>query len=157
MKKKLKGEYYIMFLAMAVPIFILMMVIVYDFGNFLIMRSTVRSYADSAAIAAAGSVDMGGTPDTGTYKGYGYVLNQNWAEARSWGIINDSLASNPTSVIKNRMTFVVNSINVDGEEASVTMQGTYRPVWTFLTGGGNMVTSATAKAKAATGIIGEVP
>ena len=45
-KTKIKGQYTIMFMALAIPLFILMMMVTYDFGNFLLMRTTTRTIAD---------------------------------------------------------------------------------------------------------------
>ncbi|MBQ6504210.1 MAG: pilus assembly protein [Flexilinea sp.] len=48
MKKHLKGQFYLAFLTLAVPVFLLMMVVVVDFGNFLTMRSMATSTAEAA-------------------------------------------------------------------------------------------------------------
>ena len=93
MKKHLKGQFYLAFLTLAVPVFLLMMVVVVDFGNFLTMRSMTRSLADSAALAAAGAVDMGGKDGSsgGTEKGSNYTLNARWARARAEEVFRETV------------------------------------------------------------------
>ena len=93
MKKHLKGQFYLAFLTLAVPVFLLMMVVVVDFGNFLTMRSMTRSLADSAALAAAGAVDMGGKDGSsgGTEKGSNYTLNARWAKARAEEVFRETV------------------------------------------------------------------
>ena len=96
MKKHMKGQFYLAFLTMAVPVFLLMMVVVVDFGNFLTMRSMVRSLADSSALAAAGAVDMGGKDGKsgGTERGSNYTLNARWARARAEEVFRETVNGN---------------------------------------------------------------
>ncbi|MBQ6520193.1 MAG: Tad domain-containing protein [Anaerolineaceae bacterium] len=157
-KTYLKGQFYLAFLTMAIPVFLLMMIVVVDFSNFLNMRSMARSIADSAVLAAAGAVDMGG--DTGlsggTAKGSNYTLNPSWAKKRADDVLAYTLANSKSRYVKNgRMTFSM-EITVEGKDATVTVTAIYRPVWSNLIGARPMQTVAIAKASAATGIGGPV-
>ena len=157
LKRKLRGEYTILFLALAVPAFILMMMVTYDFGNFLLMRSTTRAIADSAAIAAGGAVDMGGASGTtgGTGKGSSYTLTEAWPASRVNSIITTSTAKLPKH-LKNRMQFSLSGLEVIGKEATVQITGTYTPMWTAYSDSSLMTTTVTQKVRAATGTVIEV-
>lgn len=146
------------FLTMSIPVFLLMMVVVIDYSNFLTMRNMARTLADSAALAAAGAVDMGGTDGKsgGTNKGNSYTLDPSWARVRAEQVLSQTINANqPRYMQPGRVDFTM-SVEVVGKEASVTVTGTYKPIWSSLLGSQPMVTVAGAKASAATGIGGPV-
>ena len=151
-KTKIKGQYTIMFLALAVPLFILMMMVTYDFGNFLLMRTTTRAIADSAALAAAGAVDMGGIDGTtgGTNKGYDYTLNETWAASRVWDIIEANNKGIPPH-LRRRMSFEVSGYQAKGKEAVVAITGSYIPLWSSYSDPSVIQTTVVQRAEAATG------
>ncbi len=158
MKRHLKGQFYLSFMALAVPVFLLMMVVVVDFGNFLAMRSMARSLADSAALAAAGAVDMGGKDGKsgGTEKGGGYTLNARWAKARAEEVFRETVnGEQPKYMSAGRTDFSL-SISVSGKRATATVTGVYRPIWANLLGADPLRTTATSTAEATTGIGGPV-
>ena len=158
MKKHLKGQFYLAFMTLAVPVFLLMMVVVVDFGNFLTMRSMARSLADSAALAAAGAVDMGGKDGKsgGTEKGSGYTLNARWAQARAEEVFRETVNGNqPRYMSAGRTDFTI-SVSVSGKRATVTVTGSYRPLWANLLGAVPFQTTSVSTAEAATGIGGPV-
>ena len=158
MKKHLKGQFYLSFLTMAVPVFLLMMVVVVDFGNFLTMRSMARSLADSAALAAAGAVDMGRKDGKsgGTSRGSRYTLNPNWARQRAEDIFRETVNGNQPRYMSAGRTDFTLDVSVSGKRAYVTVTGTYRPLWANLLGAEPITTVATSVAEAATGIGGPV-
>ncbi len=158
MKKHLKGQFYLAFLTMAVPVFLLMMVIVVDFGNFLTMRSMVRSLADSSALAAAGAVDMGGKDGSsgGTEKGSSYTLNARWARARAEEVFRETVNGNQPKYMSAGRTDFTLSVSVSGKRATATVTGIYQPLWANLLGADPLQTTATSTAEAATGIGGPV-
>ena len=158
MKKHLKGQFYLAFLTMAVPVFLLMMVVVVDFGNFLTMRSMARSLADSAALAAAGAVDMGGKDGKsgGTGRGSTYTLNAAWARRRAEEVFRETVNGNQPRYMSVGRTDFTLDVSVSGKRAYVTVTGSYRPVWANLLGAGPIQTVASSVAEAATGIGGPV-
>lgn len=158
MKKHMKGQFYLAFLTLAVPVFLLMMVVVVDFGNFLTMRSMVRSLADSSALAAAGAVDMGGKDGSsgGTEKGSNYTLNARWARARAEEVFRGTVNGNQPKYMSAGRTDFTLSVSVSGKRATATVTGTYRPLWANLLGANPLQTTTTSTAIAATGIGGPV-
>ena len=158
MKKHLKGQFYLAFLTMAVPVFLLMMVVVVDFGNFLTMRSMAKSLADSAALAAAGAVDMGGKDGKsgGTGRGSNYTLNAAWARRRAEEVFRETVNGNQPRYMSAWRTDFTLDVSVSGKRAYVTVTGSYRPVWANLLGAGPIQTVASSIAEAATGIGGPV-
>ena len=60
-----------------IPVFILALFIVLDLGRYQIMRNQIRIAADSAALAAAGSLDI-----REAARG-NFVLNESWAQQRA--------------------------------------------------------------------------
>ena len=158
MKKHLKGQFYMAFLTMAVPVFLLMMVVVVGFGNFLTMRSMARSLADSAALAAAGAVDMGGKDGKsgGTGKGRNYTLNAAWSRRRAEEVFRETVNGNQPRYMSAGRTDFTLDVSVSGERAYVTVTGSYRPIWANLLGAVPIQTVASSVAEAATGIGGPV-
>ena len=158
MKKHFKGQFYLAFMTLAVPVFLLMMVVVVDFGNFLTMRSMARSLADSCALAAAGAVDMGGNDGTsgGTSKGSNYTLNARWAEVRAEEVFRETINGNQPRFMGAGRTDFSLSVSISGKKATATVTGIYHPIWSKLLGNVPLQTTATTTAEAATGIGGPV-
>ena len=157
-KKKIKGQFYMSFLTMVIPIFILMMIVVIDYSNFLNVRNMARALADSTALAAAGAVDMGGADGKsgGTNKGHSYTLDPSWARARAQQVFNQTLNADQPRYMRTGRTEFLMDIQIVGKEASVTITATYKPIWSNLLGAKPMTTVAISKATAATGIGGPV-
>ena len=145
-------------MTLAVPVFLLMMVVVVDFGNFLTMRSMTRSLADSAALAAAGAVDMGGNDGTsgGTSRGSNYTLNARWARVRAEEVFNRTVNGNQPRFMSAGRTDFSLDISISGKKATATVTGTYRPIRAKLLGSDPIQTTAVTTAEAATGIGGPV-
>ena len=154
----MSGQLYLSFLTMVIPVFLLMMVVVIDYSNFLNMRNLARALADSAALAGAGAVDMGGADGSsgGTNRGNTYTLDPAWARTRAEQVFNQTLGAGQTRYMRSGRTNFSLAVEVSGKDVFVTVTGVYRPIWSNLLGAKQMTTVATAKASAATGIGGPV-
>lgn len=157
-ENKIKGQFYMSFLTMVIPVFILMMVVIIDYSNFLNVRNMARSLADSTALAAAGAVDMGGKDGKsgGTNKGHSYTLDPSWARVRAEQVFNQTLNANQPRYMKSGRADFAMDIKIVGKQATATITATYKPIWSNLLGAKPMVTVATSNAAAATGIGGPV-
>lgn len=130
-----------------IPVFLLSLFIVLDLGRYQIMRNQVRIAADSAALAAAGALDT-------RQAGAGiFIINENWAYQRA----ADSLLETSTHVDEPWMTLSLLTVNVDGAEVLVRVNGEANTVFgTFpLIGISGFSATAESRARAATGIDAE--
>jgi len=128
-----------------IPVFILALFIVLDLGRYQIMRNQIRIAADSAALAAAGSLDIREAA------GGNFVLNESWAQQR---------ASEAVTAMQGRiteddwMTISLTSVKVNGSEVEVRVNGTASTIFgSFpLIGIRGLNASVVSSARSATGV-----
>ncbi len=144
-KRSEKGQAVILVLGL-MAMLLVGLTLSFDFGRFFLLRSRVRTIADTAALAGAGALDIQRSA------GGDFVLNDNWAQARALEVYQKSLALNPKD---SWMTISLGGISVNGRTVNVTVNGTCPPVWGGFFGIGAFSTSVTADARAAVGITRE--
>lgn len=128
-----------------IPVIILALFIVLDLGRYQIMRNQIRIAADSAALAAAGSLDI-----REAARG-NFVLNESWAQQR---------ASEAVTAMQGRiteddwMTISLTSVKVNGSEVEVRVNGTASTIFgSFpLIGIRGLNASVVSSARSATGV-----
>jgi Flp pilus assembly protein TadG len=128
-----------------IPVFILALFIVLDLGRYQIMRNQIRIAADSAALAAAGSLDI-----REAARG-NFVLNESWAQQRA----SEAVAAMQGRITEDAwMTISLTSVRVDGSEVEVGVNGTARTIFgSFpLIGISGFNASVLSRARSATGV-----
>lgn len=130
------------------PVVILALILVFDFGRFMIMRSRVRATADSAVLAAAGALDLQSGRDE--YHST-YDLNPSWALQRAAFIVTQSQADTTQPWIN--MSLI--NVSVSDDTVEVTVQGWCPSIFAGFINMDSFTTSVTSRARAATGIEGE--
>ena len=145
-RKSQKGQSILAFIVLF-PIFIVCLFVVTDLGRLLYLKNQVRIAADSAALAAAGALDMSQAAENEVF-----VLNQNWAEER---------AANALSFMQGQisedawMTYGLTSLNIDGLEVTVIVDGTGSTLFGGYMGIGSFSARAVSHARAAVGVDSE--
>ena len=127
-------------------VLILALTLVIDFGRFFLLRSRVRTIADTAALAGAGALDIRQST-TGDF-----AVNASWARDRSQEVYQQTLARNPRDTW---MAISLEEVSVDGPMVTVTVTGTCEAIWGGLFGIHHFSTSVTSAARAAVGITTE--
>lgn len=128
------------------PVFIVALFVVTDIGRYLYLKNQVRIAADSAALAAAGALDM-------TKAGRGqFVLNEQWAQDRARGAITE-MGGRVTE--DNWLAYSVASVEVDGAQVTVVVQGSAPTIFGGYLGISEFNARAVAHARAAVGVDSE--
>ncbi len=140
-----RGQAVVLVLGM-MAMLLLALTLAFDFGRFFLLRSRVRTIADTAALAGAGALDIQRSA------GGSFAVNTNWAQARALEVYQKSLALNPKDTW---MTISLGGISVNGRVVTVTVNGTCASVWGGFFGIGAFSTSVTSDARAAVGITRE--
>jgi uncharacterized membrane protein len=140
-----KGQAVILVLGM-IAMLLLALTLSFDFGRFFLLRSRVRTIADTAALAGAGALDIQRSA------GGNFVMNTNWAQTRALEVYQKTLMLNPKD---SWMTISLGGISVNGRSVTVTVNGSCASVWGGFFGIGSFSTSVTADARAAVGITRE--
>ena len=128
-----------------IPVFIIALFIVLDLGRYQIMRNQIRIAADSAALAAAGSLDIREAASGN------FVLNESWAQQRA----SETFAAMRGRITEDAwMTISLTSVRVDGSEVEVSVNGTARTIFgSFpLIGISGFNASVLSRARSATGV-----
>ncbi len=144
-KQSEKGQAAILVLGL-IAILLVGLTLSFDFGRFFLLRSRMRTIADTAALAGAGALDIQHSASGD------FALNANWAQARALEVYQKSLALNPKDAW---MTISLGGVSVSGRKVSVTVNGSCPSVWGGFFGIGAFSTSVTADARAAVGITRE--
>ena len=127
-------------------VLILALTLVIDFGRFFLLRSRVRTIADTAALAGAGALDIRQST-TGDF-----TVNTMWARERTQEVYQQTLSLNPKDAW---MSINLESVVVNGQMVTVTVSGTCEAIWGGLFGINNFSTSVISSARAAVGITTE--
>ncbi len=144
-KRSERGQAVVLVLGM-MAMLLLALTLSFDFGRFFLLRSRVRTIADTAALAGAGALDIQRSA------GGNFIVNTTWAGSRALEVYQKSLALNPKDTW---MTISLGGISVNGRTVTVTVNGTCPSVWGGFFGIGAFSTSVTANARAAVGITRE--
>ena len=115
-KRSQKGQSVLAFLVLF-PVFIICLFIVTDMGRVLALKNQVRIVADSAALAAAGALDLQET----TMK-QNFVINENWARERAEEAIQETMKVEPED--NAWMHYWLQRIIVKGDQVTVVIEGT---------------------------------
>jgi Flp pilus assembly protein TadG len=145
-RKSQNGQSILAFIVLF-PIFIVCLFVVTDLGRLLYLKNQVRIAADSAAIAAAGALDM-----SQAAKNEVFVLNQKWAEERATKAI--SFMQGQISEDK-WMTYGLTSLNIHGLEVTVVVDGTGSTLFGGYMGIESFSARAVSHARAAVGVDSE--
>jgi hypothetical protein len=141
-----KGQSILAFIVLF-PIFIVCLFVVTDLGRLLYLKNQVRIAADSAALAAAGALDI-----QQAAKNEVFVLNQNWAEERATKAISFMQGQVSEDAW---MTYGLTSLNIDGLEVTVIVDGSGDTIFGGYMGIGSFSARAVAHARAAVGVDSE--
>lgn len=126
------------------PIFIICLFIVTDLGRLLYLKNQVRIAADSAALAAAGALDMAQAAENEVFE-----INQDWAELRA----ADTIIQMQSRIDEDAwMTYNITSLIIDGDEVTVIVTGSGSTLFGGYLGIGEFSASAVAHARATVGV-----
>jgi Flp pilus assembly protein TadG len=129
------------------PVFIICLFIVTDLGRLLALKNQVRIAADSAALAAAGALDM---QEAGLNSSF--VLNKDWAVERANSAITTLQARDPDD---DWMTYGLAAIDVDGSKVTVIVTGTGETLFGGYLGYNTLSANAISHARVAVGVNSE--
>jgi uncharacterized membrane protein len=129
------------------PIFIVALFVVTDLGRYLYLKNQVRIAADSAALAAAGALDMqqAGMNEV-------FVLNESWATRRA----ENAIAEMGGEISEDAwMRYWLSSVIVDGRDVTVIVDGTGPTIFGGYLGISDFSARAISHARAAVGVNSE--
>jgi len=129
------------------PVFIVALFVVTDMGRYLYLKNQVRIAADSAALAAAGALDMrqAGMNEV-------FVLNETWATRRAEGAITEMR----TRIVEDDwMTYWVSSVIVSERDVTVIVDGSGSAIFGGYLGISGFSARAVSHARAAVGVNSE--
>jgi Flp pilus assembly protein TadG len=121
--KSQRGQMILAFIILF-PVFIICLFIVTDMGRYLALKNQVRIVADSAALAAAGALDL-----REATMNENFVINKNWARKRAMEAIDQTMQIEPEE--NKWMKYWLQKIIVKGDRVTVVVEGT----GTFMFGG----------------------
>jgi len=129
------------------PVFIVALFVVTDMGRYLYLKNQVRIAADSAALAAAGALDMrqAGMNEV-------FVLNADWADQRA----RLALAEMGSRIGEDDwMTYWISSVIVSGRDVTVIVDGSGSAIFGGYLGISGFSARAVSHARAAVGVNNE--
>jgi Flp pilus assembly protein TadG len=129
------------------PVFIICLFIVTDLGRLLALKNQVRIAADSAALAAAGALDM---KEAGNNQNF--VLSEYWATIRANDAITTLQTRDPDD---DWMTYGLAAIDVDGSKVTVIVMGTGETLFGGYLGYNTLSANAISHARVAVGVNSE--
>lgn len=136
------------FFALLIPFFVVAMVFAVDFGRFLILQNQAQIYADGAATAAAGALDV-----REFTIGRNNDLNAMWAKDRAQEVISKGVEIDKQLA---DYSFALSGFEIHGNEVTVRVTGSCPTLWSKPFRVNGYVTTAVASARAATGISKEI-
>jgi Flp pilus assembly protein TadG len=129
------------------PVFIVALFMVTDLGRYLYLKNQVRIAADSAALAAAGALDM---QQAGMNQVF--VLNAKWADDRAHAALREM---NNQVAEDKWMTYSVTSVIVSGRDVTVIVDGSGPSIFGGYLGIPGWSARAVSHARAAVGVNSE--
>jgi Flp pilus assembly protein TadG len=128
------------------PVFIIALFVVTDLGRYFYLKNQVRIAADSAALAAAGALDI-------SEAGAGnYIINERWALDRATKAIKQMSGAIAED---NWMTYSVAAVIVDGRDVTVIVNGNGSSLFGGYLGISGFNAQAVSHARAAVGVDSE--
>ncbi len=140
-----KGQVIVPILGLMVILLIALSLVV-DFSRWMLLRSRVRTIADSAALSGAGGLDMRQSAQGA------FQVNPVWAKDRALNVYQQSISLNPKDAW---MSIQIMDVAVHGRTVTVTVTGSCPTVFAGALGIGSFSTSVTSSARAAVGITQE--
>jgi hypothetical protein len=111
-----KGQIVLAFIVLF-PVFIICLFIATDRGRYISLKNQVRIVADSAALAAAGAMDI-----REATMNENFVINEAWARERALEAVQVNM---DVAEEENRwMTYRLQDIHVRGDRVTVIVEGT---------------------------------
>jgi len=141
-----RGQSLLAFIVL-LPVFIVALFVVTDMGRYLYLKNQVRIAADSAALAAAGALDMrqAGMNEV-------FVLNADWADQRA----RLALAEMGSRIGEDDwMTYWVSSVIVSERDVTVIVDGSGSAIFGGYLGISGFSARAVSHARAAVGVNNE--
>ena len=141
-----RGQSLLAFIVL-LPVFIVALFVVTDMGRYLYLKNQVRIAADSAALAAAGALDMrqAGMNEV-------FVLNADWADQRA----RLALAEMGSRIGEDDwMTYWISSVIVSGRDVTVIVDGSGSAIFGGYLGISGFSARAVSHARAAVGVNSE--
>ena len=141
-----RGQSLLAFIVL-LPVFIVALFVVTDMGRYLYLKNQVRIAADSAALAAAGALDMrqAGMNEV-------FVLNADWADQRA----RLALAEMGSRIGEDDwMTYWISSVIVSGRDVTVIVDGSGSAIFGGYLGISGFSARAVSHARAAVGVNNE--
>jgi len=129
------------------PVFLVALFMVTDIGRYLYLKNQVRIAADSAALAAAGALDMrqAGMNEV-------FVLNADWAEERA----RDAIDEMSDEVSEDAwMRYWISSVIVSERDVTVIVDGSGSAIFGGYLGISGFSARAVSHARAAVGVNSE--
>ena len=126
------------------PIFIICLFVVTDLGRLLYLKNQVRIAADSAALAAAGALDMKQAALNEVF-----VINEYWASERA----TNTIAQMQSQIDEDAwMTYNITSLSINDNEVTVVVTGSGSTLFGGYLGIGEFSASAVSHARATVGV-----
>ena len=145
-RKSQRGQTTLAFIVLF-PIFIVSLFVVTDLGRLLYLKNQVRIAADSAALAAAGALDMVQAAENEVF-----VINPEWAEVRA----DKALRLMQGQISEDEwMTYGISSMIIDGREVTVVVDGSGSTIFGGFLGIGSFSARAVSHARTTVGVDSE--
>jgi Flp pilus assembly protein TadG len=142
-KNEQRGQIVLAFLGFF-PIFIVCMFVVTDLARYFYLKNQVRITADSAALAAAGALDMRQAAENQVF-----VINDTWGRQRAEEVVMEMQGKISDD---SWMTVGITYLDIQGSEVTVIVNGKGPTLFGGYIGISEFNTSAIAKARIAVGV-----
>jgi len=126
------------------PIFIVCLFVVTDLARYFYLKNQVRITADSAALAAAGALDMRQAAENQVF-----VINDSWGRQRAEEVVLEMRGKISDD---SWMTIGITYLDIQGGEVTVVVNGEGPTLFGSYIGISEFNTSAMAKARIAVGV-----
>jgi uncharacterized membrane protein len=143
LSRKEKGQTNVMFLNM-VFIILFCMVIVVDFGRYIVLKNQTKALADSMALAAASSWDLAAFQ---TSKGTSVTLSDAFAQERAGNVFSENASHEQASWLS-----FTSNVSVQGDRVVVTVTGTANTIFAGIVGVSGWTATSTSTGRIVAGI-----
>ncbi len=126
------------------PIFIVCLFVVTDLARYFYLKNQVRITADSAALAAAGALDMRQAAENQVF-----VINDAWGRQRAMDVVMEIQGKISGD---SWMTIGITYLDIQGDEVTVIVNGKGPTLFGGYIGISEFNTSVIAKARIAVGV-----
>ncbi len=142
-KGKQRGQIVLAFLGLF-PIFIVCLFVVTDLARNFYLKNQVRITADSAALAAAGALDMRQAAEN-----HVFVINDQWGRQRAEEVVREMQGKVSED---SWMTIGITYLDIQGDEVTVIVNGKGPTLFGGYIGISEFNANAIAKARIAVGV-----